>query len=396
MSEAERSFNCPHCQRQYKWRSALAGKKVKCKCGQVLTIPGSPASPDALPSAPATAPVAPSQPVVAAPVVSPPTPPPPAADPDDPLAALASASAQEAYEHPETYQRVVRHTHYESEDIHALQRVNAGFGMMIVVGIIAVMLWLGLLVAVALIIAGAMAASKGMLATGGMLMLILIFGGGAVGVAWLVGVIMLLTAPRAAEIRGLMVAALVIPFIAIAFSIGLAVLLHVLKAGTAVDAAGIPGILGMGVAMLCFMTYHTRLAKYIEKHRIAGRFGVLIVFMIVILVIQLISAACKIGAAGEMSAEEFFEKGGSQAMFLGMPAMTAMHNLTAGLASLLSMFATLWYVLLLFGFRKAIKKVVAKASSCPNCGTYLRHVQEPVCPNCGTPRTDTFAPQVQT
>src|SRR3954468_2807033 len=53
MSEvAQMTFNCSACKKQYRWKPELAGKKVKCKCGQVMTAPAEPPAkepdPDAL------------------------------------------------------------------------------------------------------------------------------------------------------------------------------------------------------------------------------------------------------------------------------------------------------------------------------------------------------------
>ena len=40
MSEvAVLKFGCPSCQRQFAWKEQLAGKKAKCKCGQVIEVP---------------------------------------------------------------------------------------------------------------------------------------------------------------------------------------------------------------------------------------------------------------------------------------------------------------------------------------------------------------------
>jgi hypothetical protein len=35
-------FNCSACKKQYKWKMDFAGKKVKCKCGNVMTAPAQP------------------------------------------------------------------------------------------------------------------------------------------------------------------------------------------------------------------------------------------------------------------------------------------------------------------------------------------------------------------
>ena len=39
------TFSCAACNRQYPWKPAYAGRKVKCKCGQVLTAPAQPPQP---------------------------------------------------------------------------------------------------------------------------------------------------------------------------------------------------------------------------------------------------------------------------------------------------------------------------------------------------------------
>ena len=39
------SISCPHCGRAFPWKPALAGKKGKCSCGQILTIPITPPAP---------------------------------------------------------------------------------------------------------------------------------------------------------------------------------------------------------------------------------------------------------------------------------------------------------------------------------------------------------------
>src|SRR4051812_30463520 len=32
-------FQCTACQKEYRWKEELAGKRVKCKCGNALTVP---------------------------------------------------------------------------------------------------------------------------------------------------------------------------------------------------------------------------------------------------------------------------------------------------------------------------------------------------------------------
>lgn len=39
MSESSGMFKCAGCERQYKWKLELAGKKVKCQCGELIRIP---------------------------------------------------------------------------------------------------------------------------------------------------------------------------------------------------------------------------------------------------------------------------------------------------------------------------------------------------------------------
>src|SRR5688572_11470594 len=38
-------FGCKQCGKTYKWKPEFAGKKVKCKCGFVMTAPKAPAAP---------------------------------------------------------------------------------------------------------------------------------------------------------------------------------------------------------------------------------------------------------------------------------------------------------------------------------------------------------------
>src|SRR5687768_282460 len=35
------TFSCDGCGATYKWKQQLAGKRVKCKCGQVMSVPAS-------------------------------------------------------------------------------------------------------------------------------------------------------------------------------------------------------------------------------------------------------------------------------------------------------------------------------------------------------------------
>jgi hypothetical protein len=45
MSEGAAKFSCTGCNRSYTWKTELAGRRVKCKCGQVMTVPHAPPSP---------------------------------------------------------------------------------------------------------------------------------------------------------------------------------------------------------------------------------------------------------------------------------------------------------------------------------------------------------------
>ncbi|HYO11222.1 MAG TPA: hypothetical protein VER17_19810, partial [Tepidisphaeraceae bacterium] len=46
MAVAEAQFSCQSCGKSYKWKPEFAGRKVKCKCGTVMTAPAkSPARP---------------------------------------------------------------------------------------------------------------------------------------------------------------------------------------------------------------------------------------------------------------------------------------------------------------------------------------------------------------
>lgn len=39
MSDASRKIICPSCHREYGWQEKFAGKKVRCKCGQAISVP---------------------------------------------------------------------------------------------------------------------------------------------------------------------------------------------------------------------------------------------------------------------------------------------------------------------------------------------------------------------
>src|SRR3954451_17034200 len=40
-------FTCESCGKSYKWKPEFAGRKVKCKCGFVMTAPAAPPAPPA-------------------------------------------------------------------------------------------------------------------------------------------------------------------------------------------------------------------------------------------------------------------------------------------------------------------------------------------------------------
>src|SRR4051794_30710918 len=42
MSVANATFSCDQCGKRYPWKPEYAGRKVKCKCGAVLTAPSHP------------------------------------------------------------------------------------------------------------------------------------------------------------------------------------------------------------------------------------------------------------------------------------------------------------------------------------------------------------------
>src|SRR4051812_30364260 len=47
MSDATSTrFSCDGCGRTYAWKESLAGKRVKCKCGQAMTVPDAPPEPE--------------------------------------------------------------------------------------------------------------------------------------------------------------------------------------------------------------------------------------------------------------------------------------------------------------------------------------------------------------
>lgn len=35
-------FACPHCDHHHRWKADFAGKRAKCKCGQIITVPNEP------------------------------------------------------------------------------------------------------------------------------------------------------------------------------------------------------------------------------------------------------------------------------------------------------------------------------------------------------------------
>ena len=84
---SEAKFACPACGKRYGWKPEIAGKKAKCKCGEVMSVPK---------SAPSAAPA----PVQASRTVPLPPPPPPTGEQQDDLYgfqddAPAPASAHE-------------------------------------------------------------------------------------------------------------------------------------------------------------------------------------------------------------------------------------------------------------------------------------------------------------
>src|SRR5438034_383925 len=47
MSQVEEAkFSCKNCGKSYKWKPEFAGRKVKCKCGYVMTAPAAPPASD--------------------------------------------------------------------------------------------------------------------------------------------------------------------------------------------------------------------------------------------------------------------------------------------------------------------------------------------------------------
>src|SRR5213593_2305644 len=43
------TFSCDSCGKQYPWKSELAGKKARCKCGAILNVPAQPQAARAAP-----------------------------------------------------------------------------------------------------------------------------------------------------------------------------------------------------------------------------------------------------------------------------------------------------------------------------------------------------------
>ena len=33
------AIQCPSCQKEYRWKPELAGKRVQCKCGELIDVP---------------------------------------------------------------------------------------------------------------------------------------------------------------------------------------------------------------------------------------------------------------------------------------------------------------------------------------------------------------------
>jgi hypothetical protein len=73
------TFTCEFCGHTYPWKARNAGRKAKCQCGQILTVP-------------AVAPPGPPEPVVEPPTVEPPAPEPPAPAQVLPVEAPAKAA----------------------------------------------------------------------------------------------------------------------------------------------------------------------------------------------------------------------------------------------------------------------------------------------------------------
>lgn len=114
----EVGFSCAACGKQYRWKPELAGKKVKCKCGNALAVPATPPTPGQAAKRPPAGAVQPGlaaaarsaevQPRVATPArpahAPPPPPPPPAparkakesTDDDGGMDALFALAQQEA------------------------------------------------------------------------------------------------------------------------------------------------------------------------------------------------------------------------------------------------------------------------------------------------------------
>ena len=56
-------FSCPSCGKQFRWKPEMAGKKGKCQCGGVLSVPATPPAPSAAPTTRAAPPPPPPPPV---------------------------------------------------------------------------------------------------------------------------------------------------------------------------------------------------------------------------------------------------------------------------------------------------------------------------------------------
>ena len=73
MSESQiQNFHCIGCNKSYRWKPELAGKKAKCKCGQVMEVPAEPPQPPEEEGLYDLVDEAPPRPQVQGPVMSPP------------------------------------------------------------------------------------------------------------------------------------------------------------------------------------------------------------------------------------------------------------------------------------------------------------------------------------
>jgi hypothetical protein len=92
-------FQCPSCQKEYRWKPELAGKRAKCKCGTAIEIPVED-EPQMLSEdlgvydVAETAPTPPAMPLAAAPLAVAPVAPPPARTPAAVAPALPYGAAR--------------------------------------------------------------------------------------------------------------------------------------------------------------------------------------------------------------------------------------------------------------------------------------------------------------